>query len=86
MLKALKTRVVIEKIDAEKTTSSGIVLQRAVEDVVYARVCDVGPTVDADVKVGDQVVVDWNRVGHMPYEGRTYYVIDQSDIMAVVEQ
>lgn len=86
MLKALKTRVIVERIEVEKTTSSGIVLQRAIEDVVYARAVDVGPTVDADVKVGDRLVIDWNRVGHMSHDDRKYYVIDQSDIMAVVEE
>ena len=86
MLKALKTRVVIEKIETEKKTSSGIVLQRAIEDIIFARVCDVGPAVDADIKIGDRLVVDWSKVGHMPYEGRTYFVIDQCDIMAVAEE
>jgi co-chaperonin GroES (HSP10) len=86
MLKALKTRVIIEKIEAEKTTSSGIVLQRAIEDTVFARVCDVGPDVDAGVRAGDRLVVDWNKVGYMTHEGSTYFVIDQCDILAVVEE
>lgn len=86
-LKALKTRVIFQREAAEKTTSSGIVLTQALEDPnPFGQVTDVGPDVVHDIKVGDQIVVNWQFVSMMDHEGQKYYVVDQANVLAVVDQ
>ena len=83
-LRALGTRLLIEKIDADRVTSGGIVLQSA-QEVPRARVLDVGPQVKEDIVIGNILVVDWSRVGQVRFENTTHYMVDESTILAVVE-
>lgn len=83
-LKALGTRLVIEKIEADKTTAGGIVLQHA-QEVPHARVLDVGPQVKEDVVVGNVIIVDWTKVGQIKFENNMHYVVDESTVLAVLE-
>ena len=59
MIRPLGNKVVVERIAAEKATSSGIVLQRT-DEPDRAEVVSVGPEVD-EVKVGDILLVNWNE-------------------------
>lgn len=54
----LADKVIIERLPAEKTTASGIVLQRS-DEVDRAKVLAIGPDVD-EVQVGDVVLLNWN--------------------------
>ena len=84
-LQALSTRFVIERIEIENTTSSGIILQNPQDLHPRARIISRGPRVDADVAVGAECMVDWRRAVEVKHADRSYYVIDQSDVMAVFE-
>lgn len=57
-IKPLKDKVLVERIEAIKTTSSGIILARS-EEPEYAKILAVGDEVD-EVSVGDKVLLDWN--------------------------
>lgn len=83
-LKATGTRILIEKIEASTTTSSGIVLQSS-QEVPRARVLSIGPMVKEDVTVGDTIVVDWSKVGVFNFDNAKQYVVDESTILAVLE-
>lgn len=83
-LRALGTRLLIEKIDADRVTSGGIVLQSA-QEAPRARVLDVGPQVKEDIVIGNVLIVDWSRVGQVQFENRTHYMVDESTVLAVVE-
>jgi len=54
----LSDKVIVERIEGEKTTSTGIILKRT-EEVDRAKVLAVGPDVD-EVQVGDIVLLNWN--------------------------
>jgi co-chaperonin GroES (HSP10) len=54
----LKNKVVIERVEQTKTTTSGIILQRT-EEPDRAKILAIGPEVE-DVSVGDVVLLDWN--------------------------
>jgi co-chaperonin GroES (HSP10) len=82
-MKALKKTVIVEVVAKSTTTESGIVLQGAVEQNPTASVVAVGPQSDIGLEPGNQVLVDWARVGRFEHEGRTYYVTDQSNILGV---
>lgn len=62
-LKPLHNKVIVERIEGVKTTSSGIVLQRT-EEPDRAKILSVGPDVD-EVSVNDIVLVDWNAATKM---------------------
>ena len=83
-LRALGTRLLIERVDAEKITTGGIILQSA-QEAPRARVLSVGPQVKEDVVVGNIIVVDWARVGQVQFENKTHYMVDESTVLAVVE-
>jgi len=62
--------VLIERIAAQKQTSSGIILQRT-EGPEFAKVLAIGPDVK-EVAVDDVVLLDWNKA--VKVEDDTYCV------------
>ena len=88
-IKALKTRVIFTKQAAEKITTSGIVLSAPEQEAnPYGVIVDIGPDVEVthDLAVGREIVVNWQFVSQMDHNGEKYYVVDQHNILAVVEQ
>lgn len=85
MLRAVKRTVLLEMIERENTTESGLIIKGGDERTPEARVVSVGPQCDCELKVGDRVVVDWSRVGKIVDGDKTLYVTDQTNIMAVFE-
>ena len=51
-------KVIVERIEGEKTTASGIILKRT-EEPDRAKILAIGPDVD-EVEVGDIVLLNWN--------------------------
>ena len=83
-MQATSTRVIIKKLASAMTTEGGIILHRP-QERVEVEVVSVGSKVTADIKVGDDLILEWNRVGRMEYLEQEYFVIDESDILAVVD-
>lgn len=84
MLRATGSRLLVTKIEPTTTTTAGIIL-KTTDEHPRARVVDVGPRVDCGVVLGQQVLVDWTRVGHIKFEERDYYIVEQSNVMAVFD-
>jgi co-chaperonin GroES (HSP10) len=80
MIEAIGKRLIIERVETEKKTTSGIVLQYDHTQSPRARVVSVGDDVTIRIAVGAEIVPDWNKVMHTKYDNRDYYVIDQNDI------
>lgn len=93
MLKPLSDRVVLKMVEAEETTSSGIILAgSAKEKPEVAEVIAVGPggMVDGkeivmNVKVGDKVITSKYSGTEVKYQGTEYVIVRVGDILAVVE-
>ena len=93
-LKPLGDRVVLQQLDAEETTKSGIVLPgQAQEKPQQAEVIAVGPggmvdgkEVKMEVKVGDKVIYSKYAGTDVKLEDQEYVVVRQNDIVAVVEE
>jgi co-chaperonin GroES (HSP10) len=86
LLKPIKNNVVLELIDKEKVTSSGIVLPSA--DPVEAnkgKVVSLGPNVEM-VKEGDMVLPNWNAARQIKYNEFEYYVVSEDDIVLIFEE
>ncbi|SDC12780.1 chaperonin GroES [Pelagirhabdus alkalitolerans] len=93
MLKPLGDRVIIERIEEEETTKSGIVLpdsakekpqQGKVVAVGSGRVADNGAKITPEVSEGNKVVFAKYAGTELKHEGNEYLILREDDILAVI--
>lgn len=91
-LKPLGSRLVIEKVEAEERTASGIVLpSSAQEQPQFAVVTAVGEEIDKDektkgaVKAGDKIIYAKYSGTEVKIDGKEYIIVKFSDVLAVLE-
>ena len=93
-IKPLGDRVVIQKLEAETTTKSGILLTgTAKQQPQEAKVVAIGPgamvegkRVPMDVQVGNKVLYSKYAGTDVKVDGEEYIILKQDDILAIVEQ
>ncbi len=84
-LHPLADRIVMEQLEAEETTASGIVLPgSAQEKPKMAKVVAVGKDVK-EVKAGDQVLYKSYGPDDVKVDGHEYLVGKEEDILAIVK-
>jgi co-chaperonin GroES (HSP10) len=85
-IEAVKTRVLFTRKEVEKQTASGIVLSNPQQETnPLGYVTSIGPEVNITMNQGDAIVVNWQSVGMIEYDGVTYYIVDQNNINAVIK-
>ncbi|PYZ92163.1 co-chaperone GroES [Salipaludibacillus keqinensis] len=93
MLKPLGDRIVIELVEQEEKTASGIVLPDSAKEkpqegkiiaVGTGRVTDNGERVAMEVKEGDSVIFSKYSGTEVKYEGNEYLILRESDVLAVI--
>ncbi len=93
MLRPLGDRIIIELVEVEEKTASGLVLpdsakekpqQGKVVAVGTGRVLDNGTRVELEVKEGDTIIFSKYSGTEVKYEGTEYLVLRESDILAVI--
>ena len=93
LLKPLGDRVIIEQIESEETTASGIVLPDSAKEkpqegkivaVGTGRVTENGERVALEVNEGDAVIFSKYAGTEVKYEGKEYLILRESDILAVI--
>lgn len=85
-LQPLADRIVMEQLDAEEKTASGIVLpDSAKEKPKMAKVLAVGKEVK-EVKTGDTVLYKSYGPDDVKVEGRDYLIGKEEDLLAVVKK
>ena len=92
-IKPLEDRIVVQAVEAETTTASGIVIpDTAKEKPQEGTVLAVGPgrfedgaRVPLDVKVGDRVLYSKYGGTEVKYSGEEYLVLSARDVLAVIE-
>ncbi|MEK3980149.1 co-chaperone GroES [Psychrobacillus sp. FSL K6-2836] len=93
MLRPLGDRIVIELIEAEEKTASGIVLpdsakEKPQEGNVVAtgtgRVLENGTRVELDVKEGDRIIFSKYSGTEVKYDNNDYLILRESDVLAVI--
>ncbi|MGO1510306.1 MAG: co-chaperone GroES [Actinomycetaceae bacterium] len=94
-IKPLEDRVVVQTLEAEQTTASGLVIpdtakEKPQEGTVVAvgpgRVDDNGNRVPLDVAVGDVVLYSKYGGTEVKHDGEDYLVLSARDLLAVVER
>ncbi|MFB4168654.1 co-chaperone GroES [Virgibacillus sp. JSM 102003] len=93
MIKPLGDRVVIELVEQEEKTASGIVLPDSAKEkpqegnvvaVGSGRVTDNGERVALEVSEGDRIVFSKFAGTEVKYSGTEYLILRENDILAVV--
>ncbi|WP_342526284.1 co-chaperone GroES [Chryseomicrobium sp. FSL W7-1435] len=94
MLKPLGDRIVIELVEAEEKTASGIVLPDSAQEkpqegkvlaVGNGRTLDNGTRAELDVQVGDRVLYAKYAGTEVKYDGKELLILRESDILAVIQ-
>ena len=92
-IKPLEDRILVEPLEAEQTTASGLVIpdtakEKPQEGKVLAtgpgRVDDNGNRVPVDVTVGDKVIYSKYGGTEVKYSGEEYLILSARDVLAVV--
>ena len=93
MLKPLGDRIIIELVELEEKTASGIVLpdtakEKPQEGKVIAvgtgRVLENGERVALEVSVGDRIIFSKYAGTEVKYEGNEYLIVRENDILAII--
>ncbi|WP_443606252.1 co-chaperone GroES [Actinomadura barringtoniae] len=94
-LKPLEDRIVVQPLEAETTTASGLVIpdtakEKPQEGTVLAvgpgRVDDKGDRVPLDVSVGDIVLYSKYGGTEVKYNNEEYLVLSARDVLAIIEK
>jgi len=93
-LKPLSSHILIQPLEDEKTTKSGIVLpENASEKPTRGKIVAVGPgkkdekgqVIPMSVKVGDTVLFKKYGPDEIEIDGVKYLVGDEDDVLAIIE-
>jgi chaperonin GroES len=94
-IKPLEDRIVVQALEAEETTASGLVIpdtakEKPQEGEVIAvgpgRIDDNGNRVPLDVSVGDKVIYSKYGGTEVKYAGQEYLILSARDVLAIVEK
>ena len=94
-IKPLEDRILVQPLEAEQTTASGLVIpdtakEKPQEGEVLAvgpgRVDDNGNRVPLDVAEGDVVIFSKYGGTEVKYDGQEYLLLNARDILAVVSK
>ncbi|WP_027964061.1 co-chaperone GroES [Halalkalibacillus halophilus] len=94
MLKPLGDRVIVELVEQDETTTSGIVLPDSAKEkpqegkvvaVGTGRVTDNGEKVALEVSEGDHIIYSKFAGTEVEKDGKEYLVLRENDILAVIQ-
>jgi chaperonin GroES len=94
-LKPIRDRVIIQVLEAETATKSGIIIPDAATEkpnqgkvlaTGEGRITEEGVVIPMEVKTGDLVLFGKNAGQPVKVEGKEYHILKEDDIMAIVQQ
>ena len=95
-IKPLEDRILVQTLDAEQTTASGLVIpDTAKEKPQEGKVLAIGPgrwdedgknRIPLDISEGDVVVYSKYGGTEIKYNGEEYLILSARDVLAVVEK
>jgi len=93
-IRPLHDRVVVRRVEEEKTTSSGIIIPDSATEkpsrgeviaVGNGRKNDNGEVIAMDVKVGDQILFGQYAGNEIKVDGEILLVMNESDVVAIID-
>ncbi len=94
-IKPLEDRILVQTLDAEQTTASGLVIpdtakEKPQEGKVMAvgkgKILENGTVRPLDIKVGDVVIYSKYGGTEVKYNNEEYLILSARDVLAVVEK
>ncbi|OJX97794.1 chaperonin GroES [Salana multivorans] len=94
-IKPLEDRIVVQPVEAEQVTASGLVIPDSAKEkpqegkvlsVGPGRIDDKGNRVPVDVAVGDIVIYSKYGGTEVKYAGAEYLILSARDVLAIVEK
>ena len=95
-IKPLEDRILVQTLDAEQTTASGLVIpDTAKEKPQEGKVLAVGPgrfdengekRIPLDISAGDVVVYSKYGGTEVKYDGEEYLILSARDVLAIVQK
>lgn len=93
-LKPLKDRILVQRVEEEKTTKGGIIIpdtakEKPAEGKVVAvgsgKVSEDGKRVEMEVKAGDRVLFGKYSGTEVKIEGEEYLIMREDDVLGIIE-
>jgi chaperonin GroES len=93
-LRPVRDKIVIERLEAEERTAGGIVLPDTAKDkplqgtviaVGPGKLLESGQVKEPEVKRGDRVIFSSYAGTEVKLEAKTYLILSESEVLAVVE-
>jgi chaperonin GroES len=93
LLKPLGDRIIIELVEGEEKTASGIVLPDSAKEkpqegkvvaVGTGRVTDNGERISLEVSEGNTIIFSKYAGTEVKYQGKEYLILRESDVLAIV--
>ena len=93
-IRPLHDRIIVERIEEETTTASGIIIPDSAKEkpqegsvlaVGKGKVTEDGKVLPLDVKVGDKVLFGKYSGTEIKIEGKEYLMMREDDVLGVVE-
>ena len=95
-IKPLEDRILVQPLDAEQTTASGLVIPDTAKDKPQeGKVLAVGPgrfddegenRIPLDISVGDTVIYSKYGGTEVKYNNEEYLILSARDVLAIVEK
>ena len=83
MIKVIGNRVLIEELVEDIKSSGGIILGDTKTSIQrVGKVISVGHLVE-EIKVNDKVMFDGHRVAPLDFEGKTYLIMEENNVIGV---
>jgi len=85
MLKPIRKNIIVELIEKEKVTESGIILNSAdPAQASKAKVLSIGNEVDL-IEVGQTILPNWQKAKLTKFEDIDFYVVNENDVVLIFE-
>ena len=83
MIKMLSSRVLVEEIVEDVKSSGGIILGDSKASAQrVGKVISVGDSVE-EIKINDKVMFDSYKVAPLDFEGKTYLIMEENNVIGV---
>lgn len=85
MLNPIKKKIIVQIIEKEKVTSSGIILKSAdPAEVNKAIVLKIGKDVTL-IEEGQTILPNWNKAVPTKFDGEEYFIVEEDDVVLIFE-
>ena len=85
-IKTLKKTVAVVRLKNPETSESGLIIKGNIgASIDKARAVTIGPDVTL-LKVGDTLLVDWNKVSPTTIDGVPVYFLSEDDVAGVFDE